>query len=463
MSDLQIKITTPADVSGIDATTKAIERLTAAEKENAKSAKDSADFFKQKIKPLNEAIDQQSYLAGLTQEAKATAEAGDAAEKAASKKKALFDGLKKLGQEIPVVGYALAALKNPFTAIGVVAVLATRAVYDYVDAINSMADSVRAVDGLQGRAVHFFEVIARRKADADAFKTSLANIATAAQTASEWLKATNAQIDRKFDKEEAAAKKENPEDPDADVRNARKAHERAQALDNAARRAKLIADDAVAQIPAAQESLAEAERNAKEVDLRAGAGDVDASTREAQLLAVNKEILAQKGKGWLFRSRISTDAPGVFRNDQELDEMLKANMAELQSIDAGRSMRDADRVKARGGVSAAEAELSRLKGIATTGTTEARNLRAEAKTAFETAPPLPKNIGVVDPNAQKAFDDHSRLLQRMVSDAQQAADSASRAANKAATAERMAAWMDSVDARINAVIRQSSLNQQNIR
>lgn len=463
MSDLQIKVTTPADVSGIDATTAAVQRLTAAEKENAKSAKDSADFFKQKLKPLNEAIDQQTYLAGLTQEAKATTEVGDAAEKTTSKKKALFDGLKKLGQEIPVVGYALAALKNPFTAIGVVAVLAARAVYDYVDAINKMADSVREVDGLQGRVVHFFEIIAQRKTDAAAFKTSLDNIAKAAQTASEWLKATNAEIDRKFDREEADAKKINPADPDADARNARKDHERAQALDNASRRAQRIAEDALAQMPKAQDDLAAAQQQAKEVDIRASAGDVDASTREAQLLAVNKEILGQKGKGWLFRSRISTDAPGVFRNDQELDEMLKANMAELQSIDAGRSLRQADRVKAQGGITAAEAELNRLKGIATTGTTEARNLRADAKVAFTTAPPLPQNIGTIDPVAQKAFDDHSRQLLRMVSDAQQAADAASRAADKAATAERLVSWMESIDARINALTRQSGLNQQNIR
>lgn len=402
MGEMQIKITTPADTSGIDATTRAIERLTAAEKENAKSAKDSADFFKSKLKPLNEAKDQEAYLAGLTKEAKELGSVEQAATKAASSKKQLLDGVKKLGQEVPVLGYALNAIKNPFTAIAVVGLLAKKAVDDYAASIEKMAESVRNVTSAQGRIERYFEVIAQQKTGADNFAASMERLSKASQTTAQWLAEVNAQIDRQFELErKAAAQNETPEA--AARRDFRQAAARVNALGNARRREERRADDLAAQVPGAREKETEAAIELQKLRRRSEDQSADDKAELARLKDQEQTIrdaLAEPEGFWqdigfgTWGSRRFFESPADARARHQA--ALEENIAARNRIEGSSSIRNKDLVNAEAVAARAASRRQQLEQDALAARDAARGFGAQERTAVavaDTGRPVQNNLG----------------------------------------------------------------------
>jgi hypothetical protein len=376
-----------------------------------------AKLREQRIAENNKA-DQAGYLAGLTKEAKELGQTAQATEKVTGAKNRLFEGLKKLGNQVPIVGYLLSALKNPFTAIGVAALLAKKAIDDYVGAVDEMAESVRAVGSLQGRVTAFFDVIASSNARSDAFAESLKKIATQAGDAGDKLRQVNEQIQRQnrlaAEKEgalKALARAQIDDDESTKKISALEAAKRRAAVDvsfaaqararedaaetaqqvatrNAAREAAEQAETAGAALPGAKaESDVEAMR-LKQLRDKVKAEQDDLAKEEALLLDEEKKLRDKLqpfgndalGKAGQIASLMLLDR-GKGRDEEarkQLEEKLEDNIQRRNSIGASRSLRDADVVKQEAIAAAAENRRKVLEDIAGRGVGTARDLNRQA-------------------------------------------------------------------------------------
>jgi hypothetical protein len=308
------------------------------------------------------------------------------------------EAFKKLGQAVPAVGGVLEALKNPFTTFGLLSALAVRSINDFISAVDRMAESVQAVEGLQGKVERFFEVIAQEKVEADAFAERLRAIATNSKDAAEWLKEVNAQIERKFDLEA-----KNDPNGDPAVREKRKTVAKAEAADAAARRAREDAALAQSALPGARETLTEERKAAVSLVNRLGAQDRDAAAREEFLIDQNKEIKDNLGRNPLWRRRLSSDPLYTSRSTEELQAQLELNRNELNMIGAGRSLRAADRMKAQGRVSSAEKVVTGLEGRVVAGLESARGFEADADIGFANAKADPTSLTMGGPELANQF------------------------------------------------------------
>lgn len=334
-----------------------------------------------------------SHLAELTRETKA---AGVEADKTTSAKSRLFDGLKKLGNQVPIVGAVLGALKNPFTLIGVAALIAKNAIDQYAEAVAKMAESVAGSEASQGRILRFFEIVAEGKADAKAFEEQIAAIGKQGQTAAEWLKKMNDEIERKSQLEEAAAQKSGMDTPEAAAARAgNKRNQQATALFNAALKAEAAAEAAKAQLPGARADLQAAKVAVKEAEFRLGPQDQDAAARREFLLEQNKEIRGKIGVNPLLRSKLTADPPYTFRSEADLKELLASNQQELTSLDIGVSMRQADRVKARAAFDAARVRESRFEDTFRSNTEAARDFRRQSQAVADLGAVSVANDGII--------------------------------------------------------------------
>jgi hypothetical protein len=392
---------------------------------NAAEKLADAKLREQRIRENNTA-DQASYLSGLTKETKELGETTQATDKATGAKSRLFDGLKKLGNQIPLVGALLGALRNPFTLIALGAVLAKRAIDDYAASVDRMADSVRAVSDLQGQVQKFFEIVAQDKAEAKAFSDELNSIATRAKTAAERLSEVNDQIERKFRLEEEADQRAfdtavaGVKDPQrrAEIekefgskkrtRDDRKAFQLALAKENAARAMVEEAAEADAALPGAQAERAAAARALKDFDVRRQAEDDDAASRKQILLDEKNKLEDELATPLILRTMFNFG--GKTTSDEELEERLEANGNERNAITAAASLRDADRVRLQAEFAAADKRVGAIKEKGRVAKESARSLGFDAAAGFRAidqerqANPLPPGPIDFNPKVQARAD-----------------------------------------------------------
>jgi hypothetical protein len=156
-----------------------------------------AKLREQRIAENNKA-DQQTYFSNLTKESKGLAGVAVEADKATRSKKGLADGLKKLGQEIPVVGLALNALKNPFTILGIGAAYAVSYVRDFVAGIDELASAISKFGNANLTLAEFNEILFAGKGRAKEFMAALAEIANRRRTVEEVFGSVTAASSRRF-------------------------------------------------------------------------------------------------------------------------------------------------------------------------------------------------------------------------------------------------------------------------
>ena len=138
MSSYKIKVVTSADLAGITKTTEAIKQLTAA----TKSAAESAKVFNESAKSRNNASDQATYVAGLSKEAKEQRNVNDVTKETVGLKGSWIKALKQLKHDVPGLGLALSALKNPFTLVAAAIYFAINSLSEFNKKQKEIADAV---------------------------------------------------------------------------------------------------------------------------------------------------------------------------------------------------------------------------------------------------------------------------------------------------------------------------------
>jgi hypothetical protein len=122
--------------------------------------------------------------------------AGDSTKGFAKEHKGLLDGFKKLGQEVPLLGAALNALKNPYTAIAFAAGLAIVKVREFAEVVEESAAKAQGLDRFNSIVRVFNTLSAEQRAKRSALAENLEDIAGKAKTAESRLSEVNAQIER---------------------------------------------------------------------------------------------------------------------------------------------------------------------------------------------------------------------------------------------------------------------------
>lgn len=342
-----------------------------------------------KIKMTREGVDQAAN--DLKKVEKASADTAKAMEKNTEKVFKTSEAFKKLGREIPLVGSALDALKNPFTTVGILGAMAVRTINDYISAIDKMAESAMQAEGFANKIATAFDLVAKQKQEAAAFAEKIKAIGQESKDAAQWLKEQNTQIERLIKLEGEL----NPNANKQDLERRRLAL-RGQAADNAARRAQEESARAQAALPAARETLTAERRNARQVVAGIERGDQESVAREEFLIAQNKEIESNLGRPALLRKRLSADPLYTSRSTEDLQSLLEQNRTEMVSISAGRSMRAGDRVKAEGRVASAETVVQSLEAKAIAAAQAAQGFRGDAAEQFGAADfgrPAVDNLG----------------------------------------------------------------------
>ena len=362
MADLEIKIKTPADTAGLAATTKAVEKLTAATKESAKSAAESAAVFQEAAKSRTNNADMQQYLSGLTKEAKQLGELERVAENASSSKSRLLDGVKKLGTQIPVLGAALGALKNPYTAIAAAAGLALSAVRKLGEDIDRFATAASKFEDLAtaGRTVgSIFREATGRSAE---FESALQQLQRRADTASEHLAQLRRNIGRTFGIEEEQVDKKEDTPEAAEARRQRRILAEVGAVANAEITARNQLREAQAALPKAASARAEAEARLNQFQ---------------KLDTANEEAIGEVGGRRKLVERIAQLEP--FAEEGNLSARIQLDLARTQLADYDQT-RNAVRPRLEGlqaRVNLATAEEQRLQGVVTSNTETLRGFGAE--------------------------------------------------------------------------------------
>lgn len=122
--------------------------------------------------------------------------AGESTKGFAKEHKGLIEGFKKLGQEVPILGAALNALKNPYTAIAFAAGIAVVKVREFQQAVEESATKAQGLDRFNSLVRVFNTLAADQRAKRTGLAEKLDEIATKAKSAEERLSEVNAQIER---------------------------------------------------------------------------------------------------------------------------------------------------------------------------------------------------------------------------------------------------------------------------
>ncbi len=171
--DYQIKIVTTAQGDGAQKTAQQLKEL-------SKSAAESAKVFEQARIRGNVTKDQAEYLSGLTKEAQATADLTEKTKGLEKIKVNLGKALKNLSHEIPLVGQAVAFLKNPYTAaIAVIAgfvVTLSKAITKQKEAAEASAALSAALEPALRQGAALKTIHAEAAVAAETFARALAKI-----------------------------------------------------------------------------------------------------------------------------------------------------------------------------------------------------------------------------------------------------------------------------------------------
>lgn len=162
MADYKIRLVTEADKAQLQGVTKELEGTTAATKKLDDAQK----------------------------------KAGDSTKGFAKEHKGLLDGFKKLGQEVPLLGAALNALKNPYTAIAFAAGIAVVKIREFSQAVEESATKAQGLDRFNSMVRVFNTLAADQQAKKNGLAEKLDEIAKKAKSAEERLAEVNAQIER---------------------------------------------------------------------------------------------------------------------------------------------------------------------------------------------------------------------------------------------------------------------------
>lgn len=296
----------------------------AAEISKVKSAAESFSAMTEAHKGRNDNADQSNYLSNITAEAKATAESGKAAAKAALSKKDLKDAVQSASHAFPGLSAALVLLKNPYVIIVAAIAGFISALKNQMDAQDEAARKSAALATSLGplfeqfrKATTIAEAAAAARAYADAMEdsyiasqtslTQLNSENTAQETANRLLKAKtdlqreSARNSIKRDQatgaitgEEAAAKLKvlggQFANEDAAAAIAAQVAESAR-IDKAARDAAARRDAIGAALPSAEESAADAARREKDYKAKA---EQSAAIRKQRREELEKEIADQE-------------------------------------------------------------------------------------------------------------------------------------------------------------------------
>lgn len=203
MDDLEIKIKTPADTAGLAATIKAVEKLTAATRESAKSAAESAAVFQEAAKSRTNNADMQQYLSGLTKEAKNLKGVNEVTKETTGIKAKFRDSLKSLQSTIPGFNFVVGAMKNPYVALIAVVALAVNALRSFQQSMKEIEQAVGT-----GKITTNFEAIGRAlaqsKIDARELADEIERINKRPDTVEEQVARATADLDRRLAVEERA-------------------------------------------------------------------------------------------------------------------------------------------------------------------------------------------------------------------------------------------------------------------
>lgn len=406
MSDYKIRINTEgakqaaADLRALAIAAAELQNRIAASTNSAsgKSAADSASVFSQQRIRENVTKDQAAYLGALTDEAKETADLTKKTDLLSGAKVNLTKAFKSLSHEIPIVGQLLSFLKNPyFAAIALIAGFIA-AIKKQVDAQNELArasaETATSLDPSIVRMTTLKTLAAEAAVSHQEFATSIAAIANSMPKALAALDDLNTRLTRRRDlaqEIETAEKKRQLAEVELGVAQGSispiQAIERRFAIegkfDDASRKRKEDAIGVQANIER-QKEFQNKQRvvEAREAEPGAAAAvqaekdrlkkmDDDNAANEA--LRQKRLVEIQKQKAELEFKKATSDSipagPYITSIRQEREKAYEGLTSEEIGIGRSRDAFGASRTLQAGRVSAAEGELNRIRGVATTAET----------------------------------------------------------------------------------------------
>lgn len=413
----------------------AIDKLTAAENRAAKSAQDSAKFFKQLQDAVVDRADQQQYLTGLTAEAKAHTATAAEAEKSTRSKNRLLDAFKKLKAEVPLVGAAVDALKNPLTAVTLAFAVAANWINQFSERVKQMQKEVG--DGkLADQFGNIRKALAEASVEGAKFNRVLEEIADRTETVPEKVARLSANLERTLKveaetddlaKADELAKAAPADRPAIEARFAARARQRdqrrlagqANIQAQAQFRARDDAREALAALPGAEADLAQ----------KIAARDRAASEKRIKTSAAEDEIDAISERGLFARAR------NLFIYES-LDEAEKFREMLEDSVEgAGRfnGNMDARQTLAQGAVDAAQQSVNDLRNRAASSLDASRTYGIARGAAVADASafqpfndPAGARFGADSRAAQAAFEEFIRRVILITNEGQQRVDALSR-------------------------------------
>lgn len=362
-----------------------------------------------KIKMTREGVDQAAN--DLKKVEKASADLEKGTEKLTRGKNRLVDAFKKLKQEVPLAGAAIDTFKNPIAAVTIAAAAAAKAVTDYVEAIQAVATNEAVASRLEKLPLSFFENAAKARAGSAAFREELKLLQTQLETTEQYLKRVNDETKRMFPDNERAQGA-------AGVLN----------LGNARRREQNAAQDALSKLPGA-EAAALAAQNALDTEAAKVArqnklASARAGTLEGKLATVTERLdngglpanpFAAAGASVLNAFQRVRGKPLFFPGPDVLERKQGNIVDEIGGIQREIDQRNATLVGPSENARRAQAEVERLRGIATRGTAGAQKFGLEERNAANefdagTAAGLPRIGPRQNAFVQRRFDALSELL-----------------------------------------------------
>lgn len=360
----------------------------AAEINKVKSAAESASAIFASLKARNNQSDQASYLAGLTDEAKATAETGKAAARAALQKKDLKDVVQALGRDFPILSSAIVLLKHPYAiaaaGIGAFIAVVKQQIDIQIQAAQASAKMATAIGPLMEQ-LSKSSSIATMAADLRAYADSLDAANIASQSSKEKLDAANTAADK-----ENNLLRDKIELQREAARNAIKRDQATGAItgDEAAARLKLLGgqfanEDAAAAIAA---DKARAERTeAAAADARQRAQQIE---KELELASVEAATAAARVKKQeeMAKQAAAVRAERMPELKKELEENMRLQAAATQDtsgdlLQSGVKLMRPGELVLKKQQRELEAELSSLMKSEDTQGAGVINLRSDASSA----------------------------------------------------------------------------------
>jgi len=330
----------------VDGSDKAVQQLKTIEKQLADMDKAEQQLLKTQRVFGDQSAQMASHLSKLTKETK---EAGVQAEKTTGIKGRWLDAAKKLTHQIPGLSYVVGALKNPFVALVAVIALAINWLTEFNAKIQRLRDIVG--DGKIGEQFNRIgEILGNAEVRAKAFAKALDDIRDRTETVPEQIARMQANADRAFDQEEAAATTPEAKAAVAQKRRAAKANIAAQGV----ARARDIVREGHAQFPAMNAELAAAESRRDQM-----IGLAEANTTSPEGI---KEIEAQIAE---------IEAPGFYNSAKrqarfgtraDMMSTLGSLKETLENARAGNQMAGRLRATAGGEFDAAQKRFDRFQG-----------------------------------------------------------------------------------------------------